>query len=295
MRGLAFLLVAVLQGTGAIGRCREDNVCQHAPPPFPPLKPSVECDCWSTCNCYSTKRKCDNVNSGWGLASKGIVKHSTDGCSWIPFCTNQRDMCVYTVKKDEAQPEAAQDGIQTTTVIVLTNEAQPEAEDKLGGSAATPRPAAAVATSNKCTSDIAKAAISVGKAGVNIAEAVSDCKSNATQCAEDISEAVANLGQASTDITDAVQDCGGSNNTHCARDLTGLATSLGKAGAEVSRAVNDCRKPGKLKCDEDVAAAAVNVGLITADIIKATKDCKPSLSGSPKSSKMSVRQDAVIV
>ena len=97
---IVVLVVLLMSYAEGIGLCREDNSCTAAPkkPPFGPAK----CDCWSSCNSFGDGRKCDNANPAWGNAAHDPVQHSSDGCTWIPFPTNTRDLCHFVAKFDES-------------------------------------------------------------------------------------------------------------------------------------------------------------------------------------------------
>ena len=104
-----------------------------------------------------------------------------------------------------------------------------------------------------CTEDIARGALALGEAGVDIAKAVVSCAgSDKAKCAQDIADVVDNLSKATTDVTNAVGDCGGPHEgAACADDIANTASSLSAATADISAAVDDCNTTtviGKAKC-----------------------------------------------
>jgi hypothetical protein len=87
---IAILLMTFLMQATATGNCREDSVCTRSPGGT-----SDTCRCWSTCNTDDGARKCDNANSQWTNYYRDNQGQNDVGCTYIPFMSNSRDMCVW--------------------------------------------------------------------------------------------------------------------------------------------------------------------------------------------------------
>ena len=59
-----------------------------------------------------------------------------------------------------------------------------------------------------CAVDIGKAAEALASAGIEIAQAVKDCATDASKCVQDIGTVGTDLANASTEVEAALKDCG---------------------------------------------------------------------------------------
>ena len=97
---IVILSLMFLAQATATGNCR-DGVCSNSP-----SKIGDSCQCWSTCNSVDDARKCDGASSLWSGYQRANQGGNDVGCTYIPFASNQRDLCVWYYSGNTADDAA---------------------------------------------------------------------------------------------------------------------------------------------------------------------------------------------
>lgn len=131
-----------------------------------------------------------------------------------------------------------------------------------------------VAGNSACRDDILKAAGDLTRAGIEIAEAVTDCAEGYTPaCEQDLADCLQLLSDAAIDITNAVYACEGETPTQCSEDIDEVIEDITAATVDVMEAVLACEEGNDQYCAEDIGLAAEELAAAGIEIAKAVDDC----------------------